>query len=47
MKPGWCSAEWDLSLWRHHTAWDEVLDRLENDPDYIDFVIDTDYNHSY
>ena len=47
MRPGWCSADWDLTLWRELTAWDEVLERLEHDPDYIDFVVDTDYNHSY
>ena len=47
VRPGWCSADWELTLWREVTAWDEVLDRLEHDPDYIDFVVDTDYNHSY
>lgn len=47
VRPGWCSADWDLTLWREVTAWDEVLDRLEHDPDYIDFVVDNDYNHSY
>ena len=31
VRPGWCEAGWEEILWRHHTPWDTVLARLQED----------------